>query len=169
MKLTKFDYIEWQETPRMRWRLVGVRRFFTDFVFGVLVWSFLLGVVAGLVGLLVGSSMSRSERWGAVALGAVLGAAAMMILGWWPSSVRLTRSHLWYRGLLRGGKYQFSQCSSIRCDRYNGLLRLSLDMSPEAGWARQTIVFAAPVKRMDDILFLLNASGKFQDLGCLQG
>lgn len=152
----------------MRWQLVGVKRFATDFVSGVFVWSLLFGVIAGLFGLVAGSSMSHSEHWAAVGLGAGMGAVVMLIMGWWPTSLRLHSNCLWCKGIIRGGNYLFSECSSIRCDRYNGILRLSLDMSPEAGWAPQTIVFAAPVKRMGDILFLLNASGKLQNSGCLQ-
>ena len=152
----------------MRWRLVGVRPFFTDFGSGIFAWALLFGVVAALICLFVGSSLSHSERWAIIAAGAGMGAGLMFIMGWLPSSVRLHHDRLWYKSILRRGDYHFSECSSIRCDRYNGILRLSLDMSPEAGWAPQTIVFAAPVKRINEILFLLNTSGKFQDSGCFQ-
>ena len=152
----------------MRWRLVGGRPFFTDFISGVFVMAFLFGGIVAIIGLVARPSWWHTERWTAVGVTAVLGAAMQFLLGWLPSSVRLHSDHLRYRGTIRGGTYNFSECSSIRCDRYNGILRLSLDMSPEAGWAPQTIVFAAPVKRINEILFLLDASGKLRDSACLQ-
>lgn len=152
----------------MRWRLVGVKPFFVRFVSGVLVTFLVFGASMAVVGLVANASWSHKEIWLMIAAVGGMGAGLMSIVGWMPSTVWLDSNRLLYKGIIRGGNYHFRECSRIRCEPYKGMLKLSLDMSPEAGWAPQTIVLAAPVKRLNNILFILNASRKFEDSAGLQ-
>src|SRR5215469_1490581 len=60
--VTLYDTVEWQETPRMRWRVIGVRQYLLDNLTAICVFSVFCGTVVAAYGLLVKPSWWHDAR-----------------------------------------------------------------------------------------------------------
>jgi hypothetical protein len=137
------DFIEWSETPRMKWRAIGFPVFFRRFALSIGIFALVFAGLAILCGVRAKPSWWYTDRWPGVLFMAGVGAVGRFLLGLVPAIVWLSRNKLVYRSQVRQAEWLLADCSAIECTPVNGVLRLTLQKRGEIGRGTKSIVVAA--------------------------